>query len=88
MITYIITDWMSNVCFDSDSKEFTLMDDADIYLDTCLINHFADDYPSIEDCFDAERGEYYIVEYNSDTDKLVWTGTRYRYVENYYRDYA
>lgn len=90
---YIIIDWMSNVCFESNEKEFDDFDATREYLANCIFDNYSDcedEYCVCEKCdpegesFDANMGEYEVIEYNEETDRLMWTGTRYVLKQNYY----
>lgn len=91
---YIITDWISNVCFDSNDKEFTDIDDASEYLNQCIFEYHQD--CTHGDCvcdkcdpegmnFDEWRGEYSIEEYREGIDRLMWNGQRYVFKPDYYK---
>lgn len=93
-MTYLITDWMNNVCFDSDSKDFKTDIDASDYLDECITDLIAERCANGEceclacagdcNCFEEEREEYWIAEYREDIDRLMWVGNRYVLKSNYY----
>lgn len=88
---YIITDWMNNICFDSDNKDFESFEDASEYLDDCLRSSC--DYNECicesmgHECDNLEelREDYSIDEYNEETDRIMWNGTRYVFKQNYYK---
>jgi hypothetical protein len=86
---YIITDWMSNVCFDSHDHEFNDFHDACEYLDRMVEQELQSDgvnpLQATEKEYNDYRGEYSIEEYNEETDRLMWTGTRYTLRKDYYK---
>lgn len=98
---YIITDWMNNVCFDTENHAYKSFDDASEYLDRMIEEELAMDglnpYGENADIqegftrhandedFEEYRGEYEIQEYNESIDRLMWTGTRYVLKQDYYK---
>lgn len=92
---YIIIDWMSNVCFDSDNLDLTDFDEASEILDECLLA----DSPNLESCENEEcicasmghecdtlesiREDYIIEEYDPQCDRIMWTGTRHVLKKDY-----
>lgn len=77
---FIIIDWMSNVCFDSDNQDFKDFDEASDELD----NRLKDIYGFGCD-LEAERQEYIIEEYNESNDRIMWTGNRNTLRKDYYK---
>lgn len=93
---YVITDWMSNICFDSENLELNDFDEASQLLDESLLKQS----PNLEACeneecaceeaghecssLDEERQEYTIEEYDEDIDRIMWAGTRYILRKNYF----
>jgi hypothetical protein len=89
---YIITDWMNNVCFDSENINLSDFDEAMEVLDREIEIQMRDD--GIEpytnegdesDQFGDYRGEYSIEEYDENIDRLFWTGQRYVLKKDYYK---
>lgn len=89
---YLITDWMNNVCFDSDNLNLTDFDEAMEVLDRHIEIQMRED--GIEpyahegdesDQFGDYRGEYSIEEYDESIDRLMWSGTRYVLKKDYYK---
>jgi hypothetical protein len=76
---FIITDWMSHVCFDSDNQDLPDIETASDYLDECLYAAFGDN-ADVEE----ERQEYSIEEYNESIDRILYRGNRLALIKNYY----
>lgn len=66
---YVITDWMSNICFDSDLKPFDTFEDGWDFIYTTLAEELGEDYD------EEELGEYYVVEY-TDNHRIDYVGSR------------
>ena len=88
---------IKRVGIDSENENLTDFDEASEFLDEAILK----ESPNLEACenkeccckalghecdsLEAERGEYIIEEYNQDTDRLMWTGTRYTLRKDYYK---
>jgi hypothetical protein len=86
---YLITDWMNNVCFDSENKAYDHIDDASEYLDRMVEEQLQSDginpFQATEKEYNDYRGEYSIEEYDESIDRIMWTGTRYVLKKDYYK---
>ena len=98
---FLITDWISNVCFDTENMDLPDFDTASEYLDRMVEHELSQDglnpYGEFADCkegytadatdedFEEYRGEYTIEEYREFIDRIMWTGTRYVLKQNYYK---
>lgn len=92
---YIIIDWMSNVCFGSEMKDFQTMEEASEWLDyglrlehghscaneECMCESMGNECDNLEEL----REDYYIEEYNEELDRIMCVGVRYVLKSNYYR---
>lgn len=95
---FIIIDWMSNVCFGSDMKDFQTMEEASEWLDyglrleyghscenqECMCESMGYDCDSLEEL----RQDYYIEEYNEELDRIMCVGMRYVLKKDYYKAIA
>ena len=91
-MTYIIIDWMYNVCFESKLEDFKTLEDADEFLDRRIEEELAHDgleaYEEEGDItkdFSDYRGEYSIEEYDEDRDRIICVGIRYVLKKDYYK---
>ncbi len=98
---FIITDWMNNICFDTENHAYKSFDEASEYLDRMIEEELAMDglnpYGECADIlegytrnatekdFQEYRDEYFIHEYNPTTERLIWVGNRYVLKQDYYK---
>lgn len=78
-MTYIITDWMNNVCFDSDSNPFETFEDGWNFIYHKMHEIHGFDFDEIE------LEEYFVEQYREGIDRLMWNGQRYVFKKDYYK---
>lgn len=97
---YLITDWMGNICHDTENMDFDHIDDISEYLDRKIEEELAMDglnpygenaditegYTRLatDEDFNHYRGEYEIQEYDEAIDRTMYRGNRLVLIKNYY----
>ena len=76
---FVIIDWCSNICFDSDNVELPTFEDGWQFLEDQLSTMYGEDYE------DQDLSEYYVEEYNPELDRIMYRGNRLALHKDYYK---